>query len=192
MLTRGSLVVVALAVSMCSKGGDAKPKVPTPKAAAPASSCNDWLDRTVKRFERLSEPRWRDSIVAAVSEGCTAIPQPLREAAAKATLTKRPDEAARILADAAQGILGDTCRVAEPLSVAREVAGRCPLPSVRGFPLGGELDTMRAADYLFLNALAKSLIQSDQYGPSAERLVLSFALSAAIAGETPVRHGQKK
>lgn len=184
-------MVVTLMVSMCSKGGDAKPKVLNAQAAS-ASSCNDWLDLTVKRFERLPEPLWRDSIVAAISGGCTAIPQPLREAAAKATLTKRADEAARILADAAQAILGGACRVAEPLAVAREVAARCPLPTVRGFPLGGELDTMRAADYLVLNVLAKSLIQSDQYGPSAERLVFSFALSAAIVGDAPAQPRPKK
>jgi hypothetical protein len=178
-------------VSMCSKGGDAKPKAPVSQSAR-SSSCSDWLSRTVKTFERLPEALWRDSIVAAIPEGCTAIPQALREAAAKATLTKRADEAARILVDAAQASLDDACRVAEPLAAAREVATRCPLPNVRGFPLGGELDTMRAVDYLVLNVLAKSLIQGDQYGASAERLVFSFALSAAIVGERSAEHRPKK
>src|SRR5207253_1209748 len=95
MNTKVSLTVVALLTAMCSRGGDAKPKVP-PTPVVPAPTCADWLDRTVKGFERLPEPRWRDAIVAALPAACATVPQALREAASKATQTRSADEGLRI------------------------------------------------------------------------------------------------
>ena len=97
----------------------------------------------MKRFEALPERRWRDAIVAALPNACDAIPPRLRGAAARVQGIKSADERARVLADAAQAQLGAACSVTEPMAKARPLAARCPLPAVRGFPLGGELDTMK-------------------------------------------------
>ena len=42
---------------------------------------------------------------------------------------------------------------------------------------------IRAADYLILNAMIRSLVAANQFDESVERLILQFTLSAQINGE---------
>src|SRR5687767_3946122 len=84
---------------------------------APAA-CATWLARTVTRVENLPEQKWRDAIVSAVADSCDALPEELRKAAREVQTVKDRARRDRLLADAAAGVLGSRCAVADPASDA--------------------------------------------------------------------------
>jgi hypothetical protein len=59
----------------------------------------------------------------------------------------------------------------------------CPLPGPGEKAHPAVLSRMRAADYVFLNALMTSLIAANEYSPTAYRIVLEFIISSAQLSE---------
>lgn len=133
---------------------------------------------------RRSETEWRDWIINALGGACAGIRVELRDAAVRARTVNTRAQRAEILGEAAVSVLGPACATPEPLGDAQTLAASCPLPTnVRLHFSASELSDMRALDYALLNAILKSLIDSDQYSEEAERFALAFALSAEILGE---------
>jgi len=147
-------------------------------------SCTEWLARVASGAERQPAIRRHDWIVDALAGACTAIRVEMREAAVRVRTVKGYPQRAKILGEAAAAVLGPGCSVPEPLAVAVEMAATCPLPpKVRLRFEPAQLSDMRAFDYALLNAILKSLIESNQYDEAAERVALEFAHSARTWGE---------
>jgi hypothetical protein len=177
-----AVVVIACAICLAAAGQVSPPVHARSEKTAP--TCSAWATRTVHGADNLPEQRWRDLTIKALAESCTAIPDQLRQAAAKVRAVKDSSERARILANAATAILGDGCSVTEPLADSRKLASTCLLPPNLGFRLDESmLMDIRAVDYLVLNAMLRSLKTANQYDDPAERMMLNFALSAQIFGE---------
>ena len=154
-----------------------------PVARASPPTCKEWIARTTRAANKVGELKWHGVIVAALRDACTAIPAGLQAAAARATSINDREERARILAQAAQAVLGPACTVPDPLSDARRLAAACPLPRAE-FKIDDEpLADMRAVDYALLNALQKSLVEANEYDALAEQLLRYFTLSASLLGE---------
>jgi hypothetical protein len=156
-------------------------------AKAPPKSCHSWAAATVRGADRVGEQAGRDFIINALAQACGAIPEQLRRAAVEIRRVKDPSERARILATAASATLGSGCSVVDPFADARQVASTCPLPPLPSNfafrPAEGELQDMRAVDYLIMNALLRGFIGANQFDESAERVILQLTLSAEINGE---------
>ena len=157
-----------------------------------AAACRTWLAQTVVRVEKLPEQKWRDTIVSAVADSCDALPEALRKAARDVQTIKQGARRDRLLADAAAGVLGSRCSVADPASDAVALATACPMPARPELQLAGAvLKDVRAVDYAVMNALASKLLAAQQYDAYAERLMMDFALSAGLRGEQARKSKQK-
>jgi hypothetical protein len=193
---RGRVILVAVVGLVAgASDGAAAPEPFKSKAAAsgsgpagPAPSCEAWAEATRRESNRLGERAWHDVTIKALAHGCGAIPEQLRRAAGEVQGVKDPAARARTLATAASATLAGGCAVAEPLADAREVARTCPLPNLpSNFPYGlgeAELRDLRAVDYVIINALLKSLIAANQFDEAVQFVILDFALSSQINGET--------
>src|SRR5579871_6323374 len=137
-------------------------------------TCHAWAVATSRANEKVGENRCRQVTIKALAHACAAIPESLRRAAGEVQDVKDPAARARILATTASAALGEGCTAPEPLADARKVANTCPLPSLPSSPtfrLDEELMFMRAADYLILNAMIRSLVGANQFDESIERLI---------------------
>jgi len=150
-------------------------------AASPA--CETWLRRTLKAVEASSTLRHRDTVVLAVAHACPGVPEVLRAAAVSYKKARTEKTKARILADAATVVLQRACSASAPLGTAERLVAECPLPGPGEKAHPAVLGRMRAADYLFLNALMTSLIAANAYDATAYRIVLEFIVSSAQLGE---------
>ena len=151
---------------------------------APSSpTCDSWLKRTLKAVESTSIPRHRDVVISAVGHACVGVPMALRAAAAGYGKASSGQAKAQTLASAAAAVLKDTCPMSDPLATTETLMTACPLPGPGEKAHPAVLGRMRAADYLFLNALMTSLIAADEYSPTAYRIVLEFIISSAQFGE---------
>ena len=65
----------------------------------------------------------------------------------------------------------------------KRLVAECPLPGPGEKAHPAVLGRMRAADYLFSNALMTSLIAANAYDATAYRIVLEFIVSSAQLGE---------
>jgi hypothetical protein len=153
------------------------------RIAPPSPTCDGWLKRTLKAVESSSIPRHRDIVVSAVARACAAVPESLRTAAAGYAKASSEQARARTLADGAATVLKDTCPTSDPLATAESLVAACPLPGPGEKAHPAVLGRMRAADYLFLNALMTSLIAAHAYSPTAYRIVLEFIISSAQLSE---------
>jgi hypothetical protein len=167
-----------LALSMFQPDGMASDRQ---DAASPA--CDTWLKRTLKAVEASSTLRHRDTVVLAVTHACIAVPEGLRAAAVSYKKARTEKTKAQILADAATAVLQHRCSASDPLGTAEGLVAECPLPGPGEKAHPAVLGRMRAADYLFLNALMTSLIAADKYDATAYRIVLEFIVSSAELGE---------
>ena len=127
--------------------------------------------------------RRRDRIIRALqTPACKAIPDSLRKAAAAVFQTKGGQDRS-VLAEAARAVLGPACRAATSATSAWEVVTTCPL-AIPEFKIDdGALKDMSVTDYLVLNAIQKSLLIGGDYHQTAELVLRTFSLSAALLGE---------
>ena len=145
--------------------------------------CEIWLRRTLKAVEASSTLRHRDTVILAVTHACVAGPEVLRAAAVSYKKARTEKTKARILADAATAVLQRDCSASDPLATAERLVAECPLPGPGEKAHPAVLGRMRAADYLFLDALMTSLIAANEYDDTAYRIVLEFIVSSAQLGE---------
>lgn len=150
-------------------------------AASPV--CGTWLKRTLKAVEASSTLRHRDAVIRAVAHACGGVPEVLRAAAASYKKARTEKTKAWILADASTVVLQRACSASDPLGTAEKLVAECPLPGPGEKAHPAVLGRMRAADYLFLNALMTSLIAANEYDDTAYRIVLEFIVSSAQSGE---------
>ncbi len=136
--------------------------------------------------------RWRDAAVLATARACVGVTEALQAAAASHGKLSSEKMKAEVLVNGAAAVLKDECAtraVADPLARADALVKRCPLPGSEGGPEADRdahpqvLGRMRAADYVFLEALMTSLIASGEYDDDAHRLVLKFIISSAQIDE---------
>jgi hypothetical protein len=149
----------------------------------PPVPCDGWLDRTLKTMESAPMLRQRDLAIVAVGKACAGVPAALRQAGADYGKAPTQKAKARLLAGAAAGVLKDSCSASEPLGTAASLVTSCPLPGPGEKADPAVLARMRAADYVFLNALMTSLIAAGAYNHTAYRIVLNYILSSAQLGE---------
>lgn len=149
--------------------------------------CRAWLTRTVRACEAVAMSARYGCIVAALGDGCADVPAPIRAAAVRvARLPSRAAQAAP-LAEAAAAVLGARCAIADPQAPALAIVKACPAGAA-DFPVARRaLADIRAADWALLVALQRSFVEAGVYDASAERLLLTFALSSAILGEAEQR-----
>jgi len=153
---------------------------------AGSQQCGRWLTRTLDAVESSPMPRRRDIVVAATARACVGVSEALQAASvayAKATSEKTK---AQLLVNGAAVVLKDNCShcsVADPLARAGVLVAKCPLPGPGEKAHPDVLGRMRAADYVFLNALLTSLFASGEYDETAHRLVLQFIISSAQLDE---------
>ena len=153
--------------------------------------CSTWLSQTLKRIEKRPEQAWRSEVVSSLAQSCSAIPEPLRKAASEIRRIKDPASREKVLAAAAQSVLGAACSIADPLANSRQLASSCPLPDREEFHLHDVvLGDIRAVDYALLNAIARSLVDAGEYDATAQRVLMDFTLSSALQGEQ-ARSGQR-
>jgi succinate dehydrogenase/fumarate reductase cytochrome b subunit len=162
--------------------------VPGHSEAGRSQACERWLGRTRKSIESSPTLRQRDLIVLAVAHhACAGVPEALQAAAASYEKARPERAKAQILARGAGAVLRDNCSVADPLAPAGTLVTTCPLPGPGEKAHPTVLGKMRAADYVFLNALMTSLIASNEYSPTAYRIVLDFIISSAEWSENRKR-----
>jgi hypothetical protein len=145
--------------------------------------CEQWLARTLKSAESFPTLRQRDVIVLAVAHSCAGVPEVLQTAAASYGKARSDKTKAQVLVNGAAAVLKENCSVADPLATAKTLVAACPLPGPGEKAHPTVLGLMRAADYVFLNALMTSLIASNEYNPTAYRVMLDFIVSSAQLGE---------
>lgn len=153
---------------------------------AGARQCKAWLKRTLDTVESSRMDRRRDLVILATRQSCPGVADALKAAGASYAKASPEKTRAQILANGAAAVLKENCAkcsVADPLAPAGPLVVECPLPGPddQGDPevLGG----MRAADYVFLNALMTSLLAAGEYDRTAYRIALDFILSAAQLAE---------
>ncbi len=152
--------------------------------AARSRKCDAWIEGTRKKIEAEPVRRWRDVAIAAVARACDGVPVSLRTAAAEYGKARSDEARAQALARGAATVLKASCLVSAPTDFADSLVATCPLPIGEDRrPSPKALGFMRAAEYVFLNALITSLIAADAYTDTAHRIVLDFVLSSANIGE---------
>lgn len=154
---------------------------------ADIQSCREWLARALPVIERAPmETRWRP-VLEAVAGSCAAIPEPLREAAAR-TASVTAEARPAVLAAAVDVHEAAQCTMTATAAPALDVAARCPMPPPFDFApeLLRDLD---AGTYLFGRSLAESLAALDLLEAGGRRLVDTLLLSAAIANEALRQRG---
>jgi hypothetical protein len=151
---------------------------------ARTGKCDAWIEGTRTKIEAEPVGRWRDVTIAAVARACEGVPASLRSAAAKYGKARSDEARAQALARGAAAVLKANCLVSAPNDFAGPLVATCPLAiSEERRPSPIALGFMRAAEYVFLNALITSLIDADAYTDTAHRIVLDFVLSSANIGE---------
>lgn len=157
---------------------------PAAGAGSPVATCDAWLGKSLTRMEKRGEQKWRDAVIGMLADApCGSLPVELRTAFRAGTATKDPDRRDHLLAEAASRVLGPKCAVQDPMNDARPIAAACPLPDQPELRISHALRDILAVDYLVLNAIATSFLAGNEYGESAKRLVMDFALSASLRGE---------
>jgi len=152
---------------------------------AGSRQCGRWLTRTLDAVESSPMLRRRD-VVAATARSCVGVSEALQAAAAGYTKATSEKTKAQLLVNGAAVVLKDNCSncaVADPLARAGALVAKCPLPGPGEKAHPDVLGRMRAADYVFLNALLTSLLASGEYDETAHRLVLQFIISSAHLDE---------
>jgi hypothetical protein len=151
---------------------------------ARSRNCDAWIEGTRKMIESKPVHRWRDVAIAAVARACDGVPASLRSAAAAYGKARSDEVRAQALAHGAATVLKANCLVSAPENFADSLIATCPLPiGEERRPSPKALGYMRAAEYVFLNALMTSLMAADAYTDTAHRIVLDFVLSSANMGE---------
>jgi hypothetical protein len=150
---------------------------------AQSSRCERWLKLTLRSVESSSISRHRDIVVAAVAHACVGVPEALQAAAANYAKVSSEKTKAQVLANGAAAVLKDRCPKIDPLAAAETLVEACPLPGPGEKAHPAVLGQMRAADYLFINALMTSLIAANEYSPTAYRILLEYIISSAQLNE---------
>lgn len=151
---------------------------------APSKNCDAWIEGARKKIESKPVHRWRDEAIAAVARACDDVPASLRLAAAAYGKARSDEARSQALAHGAATVLKANCLVSAPDDFADSLVATCPLPiGEERRPSPKALGFMRAAEYVFLNALMTSLMAADAYTDTAHRIVLDFVLSSANIGE---------
>ncbi len=171
-------VAVSAALATPAFAGDGKD--------AGTRQCGRWLTRTLDAVESSPMLRRRDLVVSATANACAGVSNALQAAAAGYVKAKSETTKAQLLANGAAAVLKENCAncaVVDPVARADTLVTKCPLagPGAKAHP--DVLRRMRAADYVFLNALITSLLASGEYDESAYRLVLQFIIASAQLDE---------
>ena len=149
-----------------------------------AGKCDAWIEATRTKIEAEPVGRWRDVTIAAVARACEGVPASLRSAAAQYGKARSDEARAQALARGAATVLKANCLVSAPDDFTGPLLTTCPLAiGEERRPSPKALGFMRAAEYVFLNALITSLIDADAYTDTAHRIVLDFVLTSANIGE---------
>jgi hypothetical protein len=150
---------------------------------AGASRCGRWLERTINVVDSAPMSRQRDILVSATARSCNGVSETLRAAGAgyaKATSGRRQ---AQLLVDGAASVLNNRahCSVVDPLARAGILlVTSCPLPGIGKNDASPDvIALMRAADYIFLNALMTSLTVHGEFNDSAFNYMLRFIVASA-------------
>ena len=154
---------------------------------AGSQQCGRWLTRTLDAVESSPMLRRRDIVVAATARACVGVSEALQAAAAAYAKATSEKTKAQLLVNGAAVVLKDNranCAVADPLARAGALVAKCPMPGPGEKAHPDVLGRMRAADYVFLNALLTSLLASGEYDETAYRLVLQFIISSAQLDES--------
>ena len=130
--------------------------------------------------------RRRDLVISATANACAGVSNALQAAAAGYVKARSEKTKAQLLANGAAAVLKENCvncAVVDPVARADTLVTKCPLagPGDKAHP--DVLRRMRAADYVFLNALITSLVASGEYDERAYRLVLQFIIASAQLDE---------
>lgn len=156
-----------------------------------SKKCDAWFEVTRKKIESEPVHRWRDVAIAAVARACGSVPASLRSAAAEYGKARSEEAKTQALARGAATVLKANCLVSTPDEFADALVTTCPLPiGEERSPSPTAFGFMRAAEYVFLNALMTSLMAADAYTDTAHRIVLDFVLSAANIGEVRKKKSQ--